>query len=482
MRIFPVIILALVVLSGLALAEPQVPSPSGPAQQQNLLQRFFDLSGWLQSISNDMNRLGEGISGLAMALVLLGFVYSVVQGILGGGLEAIKGAFVRLAVVGLLLSFSTSGFVGNTLEGALNAAREWGTDSVANTLLDAGDNLDALAMRVVPFMGVVGALKIMTAKTAENAAKNAATRSVASGTSAGAAKVLQYLNWTTLLLIPLMLFFFILTVVASFTVEVGVALFPLAVALLVFPRGSAADWIGKWVAAVMGAILIVILLPVGFRAAVEIGINRPVNQVNAYVDRALERMREVKRKNEETLEEAKKKCRYNPLCHLEAKFNAGNAEIALALQALQTVIAAWLLGILLLLAGMGAAAYILFNIERVAMSFIGGFVATGVRQMLGTSSLGGRVYSGPGAAKTTSTVRDEPSFRMPAGQLPPPAYRMQPYYGGGSYGDYGGGSYRDDDIIEGEWRPAPPELPAAGNPRALPGPSNPRGLPGPSSD
>jgi hypothetical protein len=132
-------------------------------------------------------------------------------------------------------------------------------------------------------------------------------------------------------------------------------------------------------------------------------------------------------------------------------------------QQITIAVQAWLLGVILLLAGMAAAAYVLFNVERVAMSFVGGFVATGVRQMLGASSLGGRVYSGPSTAQT-STVRDEPSFRMPAGQLPPPAYAMQPYYGGRSYGD--------DNIIEGEWRPAPRELPAAGNPRGLPGPSS----------
>jgi len=119
-------------------------------------------------------------------------------------------------------------------------------------------------------------------------------------------------------------------------------------------------------------------------------------------------------------------------------------------------------------AGMAAAAYVLFNVERVAMSFVGGFVATGVRQMLGMSSLGGRVYGGPSAANA-STVRDEPSFRMPAGRLPPggpprpAAYEVQPY----------GRSYRDDDIIDVEWRPVPPRgLPPGGNPRGLPGPSS----------
>lgn len=480
MRIFPVIILALVVMSGLALADPpQVPPPMGTAQQQNLLQSFFDLSRWLQSISRDLARLERGISGLALALVLLGFVYGVAQGILGGGLEAIKGAFVRLAVVGLLLSLSTSGFVGNTVEGALTAAREWGTDSVAATLSDAGDSLEALAMRVVPFMGAVGALKMMTAKVAENAAGNALTRSVASGTSAGSARVLQYLNWTTLLLIPLMLFFFILIVVASFTVEVGVALFPLAAALLIFPRGSAADWFGKWVAAVMGAILIVILLPVGFKAAVEIGINRPVNQVNAYVDQALARLEAVKQKSEEALDAARQgNCGIDPLCYLGAKFDAAKTEITLALQALQTVITAWLLGVLLLLAGMAAAAYILFNVERVAMSFIGGFVATGVRQVMGTSSLGGRLYpggaggggvaAGAGGAQRTVVLPGERA--LPAGgggggaALPrPAAYEIQPY--SSSIQRY------DGDVIEGEWRPV----------RELPNPS-PRGLPPASSE
>lgn len=459
-----ILVLLLLLLAGMGLADqPQIP-PANTAQQENLFRTFFDINRWLQSISRDVTRLEVGISKLALALVMLGFVYGIVQGIVGGGLEAIKGTFVRLAVVGLLLSLWSSGFVGNTLDRAMTAAREWGVDASANTLADAGDSLDALAMRVVPFMGAVGAIKIMTAKTAENIAENATTRTVASGTSAGASKVMQYLNWATLLLIPFMLFFFILIVVASFTVEIGVALFPLAVAMLIFPKGGAADWFGKWIAAVVGALLIVLLLPIGFKAAVEMGINRPVNQVNAYVEQALERIEAQKEAGLEVVVDAIGDCgMLDVKCTLGNNLKAFTIQANAVVQQITTAVQAWLLGVILLLAGMAAAAYVLFNVERVAMSFVGGFVATGVRQMLGASSLGGRVYSGPSTAKT-STVRDEPSFRMPAGQLPPPAYAMQPYYGGRSYGD--------DNIIEGEWRPAPRELPAAGNPRGLPGPSS----------
>ena len=476
-----VLVLLALLLAGMGLAEePQIP-PANTAQQESLFRAFFDINRWLQSISRDVDRLGAGISGLALALVLLGFVYGIVQGIVGGGLEAIKGAFVRLAVVGLLLSLWTSGFVGDTLDRAMMAAREWGVDASANTLAEAADSLDALAMRIVPFMGAVGAIKLMTAKTAESAAKGAATRTVASGTSAGASKVMQYLNWATLLLIPFMLFFFILIVVASFTVEIGVALFPLAAALLIFPKGSAADWFGRWIGAVVGALLIVLLLPIGFRAAVEMGINRPVNQVNAYVEQALGRIEAQKEVGLDAVLYALDNCRaWDMACRLDQTLQSVRIRLDALWQQITTAVQAWLLGVVLLLAGMAAAAYVLFNVERVAMSFVGGFVATGVRQVLGTSSLGGRVYGGPSAANT-STVRDEPSFRMPAGRLPrPAAYEVQPY---------GGRGYGDDDIIEGEWRPAPPELPAgrnprglpAGNPRGLP-PGNPRGLPGPSSE
>jgi hypothetical protein len=486
-----VLVLLVLLLAGMGLADqPQIP-PANTAQQESLFRTFFDINRWLQSISRDVARLEAGISGLALALVLLGFVYGIVQGIAGGGLEAIKGAFVRLAVVGLLLSLWNSGFVGNTLDRAMMAAREWGVDASANTLADAGDSLDALAMRIVPFMGAVGAIKLMAAKVAENAAKNVTTRTVASGMSAGASKVMQYLNWATLLLIPFMLFFFILIVVASFTVEIGVALFPLAAALLIFPKGSAADWFGKWIGAVVGALLIVLLLPIGFKAAVEMGINRPVNQVNAYVEQALGRIEAQKEAGLDAVLYALDNCRvWDAVCRLDQTLQSLRIRLEAVWQQITTAVQAWLLGVILLVAGMAAAAYVLFNVERVAMSFVGGLVATGVRQMLGTSSLGGRVYGGLSAANA-STVRDEPSFRMPAGRLPPggppgglprpAAYEVQPYYGGRGYGD--------DDIIEGEWRPAPPELPAAGNPRALPAgnprglpPGNPRGLPGPSSD
>ena len=477
-RILPLLVLILALVAGLALAEdPQIPPPSGTAQQQSLLQNFFNLSRWLQSISGDMNRLAGGISGLALALVMLGFVYGIVQGIVGGGLEAIKGAFVRLAIVALLLSLWNSGFVGGTLDRAMNAAREWGTDSIAATLSEAADNLDTLAMRVVPFIGAVGALKVMTARTAENAAKNAAARTLASGTSAGSSKVLQYLNWATLLLLPMMLFFFILIVVASFTVEVGVALFPLAAALLIFPKGTAADWFGRWVAAVMGALLIVILLPVGFKTAVDLGVNRPVYQVNTYVDQAMDRLEAVKQRSEETLEAAKEKenCGIDPLCALGAKFEAAKTEALVQLKKLQTVIVAWLLGVILMLSGMAAAAYILFNVERVAMSFIGGFVATGVRQVMGTASLGGRIYSGAPAARAAGgeggaagAQGGTPSQPVAAQTIHPRpvAYDIQPYYGGG---------YRSQgEVIEGEWRQV--------SGRELPPPSAPRALPAPSSE
>jgi hypothetical protein len=276
------------------------------------------------------------------------------------------------------------------------------------------------------------------------------------------------MNWATLLLIPLMLFFFILIVVASFTAQVGVALFPLAAALLVFPKGAAADWFGRWVAAVMGALLIVILLPIGFKAAVEIGINRPVYLVNNYVDQALLRMVAVKEKSDAVLEAAKKEenCGINPLCVVAEKIDAVKNELTLALKALQTVVTAWLLTVVLLLVGMAAAAYILFNIERVAMSFIGGFVATGVRGMLGTASLGGRMYTSGGvgraAAAGAAGAAPSPSPSPEPIRLEPRprVYDIQPYYGGG---------YRSrGEVIEGEWKVAR-ELP---NPptRALPAP------------
>jgi len=403
-RILP-FVLALLLLTGLALAEePQIPPPGGTAQQQNLFQTFFDLSRWLQSISRDIARLEVGISGLASALVMLGFVYGIVGGIMGGGLEAIKGTFVRLAVTGLLLSLWNSGFIGNTVDRAMTAAREWGTDSSAATLSEAADNLDTLALRVMPFMGAVGALKTFAARTAKEVAETSArTATIASATSAGAAKVLSYLNWATLLLIPMMLFFFILIVVASFTVEVGVALFPLAAALLIFPRGSAADWFGRWVAAVVGALLIVILLPIGFKAAVDLGVNRPVYQVNAYVEQAFASIEAMKEQGADVLEEAAEAgCSIMDVnCAISQRVKQFADELSTTLQKIAVGLQAWLLGVILMLAGMAAAAYILFNVERVAMSFIGGFVATGVRQVMGMSPGLGRVY-GSGSRRASA--------------------------------------------------------------------------------
>ncbi|MER3556253.1 MAG: hypothetical protein C4331_18455, partial [Meiothermus sp.] len=392
--VLPLLVLVLVLLAGLALAEPPQVPPNDVTELRGIFKAFFDLSLWLKSISGDVDKLKGSVSGLVLALVMLGFVYSIVQGIAGGGLEAIKGAFVRLAVVGLLLSLSNSGFVGNTLDGAMEAAREWSTGSATDTLSQAAENLDTLALRVVPFMGAVGAVKVISSTATKEAIKNE-TKTVASGMASGSTKILQYLNWTALLLIPMLLFFFIIIVVASFTVKVGVGLFPLAAALLIFPRGAAVDWFGRWVAMVMGALLLVILLPIGFKASVDMGINRPVYQVNAYVDAGMEAVESQKEANLQDLSEKLPDCGINMECRLENFVSQKWTEVKSVAKKIGIAVLAWFMGVIFLVMGTAAGAYILFNVERVALGFIGGFVASGVRQMLGRAEgIGGQVVPG----------------------------------------------------------------------------------------
>jgi hypothetical protein len=189
----------------------------------------------------------------------------------------------------------------------------------------------------------------------------------------------------------------------------------------------------------------------------------------------------VKEKSDAVLEEAKKEadCGINPLCAIPAKLEAVKNELMLALQALQTVVTAWLLGVLLLVVGMAAAGYILFNLERVAMSFIGGFVASGVRQVMGRASLGGRMYTGGGVGRAAAAGAAGAAAASPEAipiNARPVVYDMQPYYGGG---------YRSGgEVIEGEWRTVrelpykpsralPPSSGSGGTPPALPpGPSD----------
>jgi hypothetical protein len=481
------ILFLMVVMAGFALAlDPVTPPATGTAQQQGLFSTFFNLNEWLRRMAADFDRLEAGALWLGLALVLVGFLYGILQGVVSGGLEAIKGTFVRLAVVALLLHLGTLGFIGNTVTGAMDAARTWSTDRAAGALSEAANNLDTLAMRMLPFMGALTAIRGFSAKTADKAIQTSArTANAVNVLGTGASKALSYINWAMLLIIPMLLFFFVILVVASFTIAVGLALYPLIVALLIFPRGAAADWFGKWVAAIVGALLIVILLPLGFSAAVDLGINRPVYTVNDHVDQALDQIRTFQQEHRANIQQMVDN---NVICegagighglcvNLVAGFHNAKAQLGAVLQQVGLAVQMWLLGIVLMLAGMAAAAYVLFSIERVVMSFVGGFVATGVRNMMGAAG-GGRLV--PGGQASTVTPATAPPGMPPAGPLAtipsngpqggsaqpvyprPVAYDIQPAYGG-----------RGGDIIEGKYRQI--------SGREL-GPGESRGLPPPRSE
>lgn len=387
---------ALLILLGPTLAQGEGGQGSEEVPKgglSNFFNEIFDIQNWLTSVKNQLGQLEGAIVGLALALVMLGFVYGIIQGIMGGGFDALRGTFVRLAIVGLLLSLHTNSFIKNTFRDAMSNARNWSNSSAVQSLLDAGDELNALAQRIVPLMGVFGAIKYISAKTAMNTAKSGAKRTLASGIESGSGKIIQYLNWAALLLVPMVLFYFVIIVLANFTLEVGMILFPLAAAMLIFPRASAADWFGKWVATVSGAFIIVILLPIGFGTAVQMGIERPVHLVNDYVSEKLAEIRENIQETSAEIEKTIKECSvFDILCSIDKRLDQAGLWLKAAASAIGVAIQAWLLSVILMLTGMLAGAYILFNIEKIAVSFIGGFVAQGVRSMLGRASIGGRIY------------------------------------------------------------------------------------------
>lgn len=499
--LFTLLIFLAAVSLSFVFATPQTPAQ---AQMSTMFERFFDLSTWLTGVQNTLRTLTGPITNIAIAIVLLGFAIAVLGAILGAGMAALQGALVRLGIIAVLL-YLGSGVgdnwlntpLANALTQTLQGVQRWSTQQVGAHLTRSADNLNTLAARVVPFAVGINALKSHAQRNAARPQTQPAVTPAQGGQTAnpqptagqrpneraapGLARTMQYLTWATTLIIPLLLFYFIIMVVASFTIAVGLLIFPLVVAMLIFPKGAAADWFGKWVAAVVGALFIIILLPVVFGTAIDLGINRPVQEVNRQTDAAIQSIWDdpyIRAEGERLLRElgGDRGTGAQLLAVPQmAAFVANHAD-----RVLQTVghtIQMFFLGVLLMLAGMAAAAYVVFNVERVAMSFIGGFVAQGTRGLMGTSVVPG--IGGGGSGRTFPTPPSSGGNSSPPGGQPPglPSptprgpYDIQPAYGGGGPG--GGGSAgprssRDDAITVEYWEVKPtPELGPGKTPPAL---------------
>lgn len=460
---------------------PTYSQPEPPAFVKNILKYLTDLGGWLQVLQTDFGALFNALKTVTYPLVLLGLVVSAVRAILLGGLGELQAGLLRVGLAALFLSLGPT--VERTTRDVWSGLYQWGGTKMETTIQDASQYADKVASLIVPFAGLAMAAKHAALKGAEGALKNAGSKAMKEA-GEQVQKALNYVNAAVLLFIPIVIFYYVLQILTSFILEAGLALYPLAAATIALPGGTGGLWMSRWVQTVLGTLMVVAVLPIGFRGAIEVAFIRPANTLSTVMEDTINWVQSWVDYGDQQLEQVKqqdKTCSWNPTTWgqcmekfknwLEEKVDQLWDQVAVLIGGIWGYVKGVIIGGLVMLIGMIAGAYILFNVERMILAYIGGVVMGGINRLVGTAYTPIPLEGGGGRATPASPPP------LQARLVPQPAL---PSGGGRPALPSGGGG----DVVDVEWRPVvdpglPPPAPSLPPPTPGLPPPPPSSLPPP---
>lgn len=341
-----------------------------------------DATDWLSRTYAFVGRLGlrAGTENLAWALAFLFFMLGITRATYFGSVTELAAVFGRLFLVLALLT-GTSGvqtFMQDTWRNAYGWSSSVWAEDLDGKLLEASAKASLL---VAPFTAITGVVGIGLKHAAATTAKAGFKKVAAQGAMSTTGRAAGYLNGIMFLLAPMLGFYSILIYASGLLVLLAHLFFPLCAAALLLPGGV--SWLSKLAGAFVAAVFTVILLPLIFSIAIDLGLVLP-----------LERMAETWQKTVELWNGGVAALRppsgwetLNP-AKMWDWFN-GLGESWKLIGSVANFVMGWLLSVLAVIVGMLAGAYLLLNAERYVGMFIGVFGRTGgipgVRGGRGTS-------------------------------------------------------------------------------------------------
>ncbi len=354
------------------------------------------------------------VETLAYSLAAMLFAYGMIRAIwYGRGSELAVLAGRTLLVVALMAMLPTlRSVVFNSWTSVYTwSSGIWGTSGggTFDRLLSASED----TKNILPSF-LASSYAVQSASTGQY---DATTEGLAAEEPSDAATTLsKVVTWVAGVIFTVMLpvLFGVYTVVifvSGMTVLIGLVLLPLAAVFLLMPGGSAVSWLGAWLRMNLGALFVVVFLPVAVSIVVELGIAQPLEHTNeamqqsvdsfngavTSLDGAFQDLRDAVGQTgplpgdaQATLERAR-----------QAFYTAGEQ----ALRGVFGVLLGWLFGILTILVGFMMGLFLLLRMERYVMGFMGGLASgVGGPGFLGRALLYKALRSGGGGAAQISTA------------------------------------------------------------------------------
>jgi hypothetical protein len=235
---------------------------------------------WLDSIWKQIGpdglNLPASMKNLGIILLITGVVWSGIKIASNGAGMELKDFLIRLLIACALVFSSES--IGDSLRSTWVSAYKWGRDTVAaKAIKDTVSSVTALAAAstavgvvAAAAPGVLEAVKVGFGKNPIEAINDAKTEMAKSLEILG--KIVQFILGA---LATLFGSYYLVSIMSGFTVLVAALLLPLSGAMVIFPGGAVNQWFGNWFKSVTGAMVMVMIMPIIFTAALNFGFIQP---------------------------------------------------------------------------------------------------------------------------------------------------------------------------------------------------------------
>jgi hypothetical protein len=255
---------------------------------------IVDPDKWLTDVWTQVTdaNLPEVVRGLGIALLILGAVWSGLRIASLGASSELQSFFVRLAIATALVFGGVQ--IGNEVRGLWTSGYKWGTANFTEkTTTKANEELTNLRNTMIGLSAGILAAPIIIegGKTILGKDSGEAMKDAKEGVLKNGNIILELVKYVVGGLAAIITTQYMIVIVTGFAVILSSVLIPLSGVMVLFPGPAMQMWFSMWFRATSGAILIVMLSPIAFSAALTLGFIEPAKNYNTALSKSAEQFK-----------------------------------------------------------------------------------------------------------------------------------------------------------------------------------------------
>ncbi len=407
---------------------------------------MVDPTKWINSV---WTKIGPGSAidlpgamfKLGVVLLIMGIVWSGMKIASSGSGMELKDFMIRLLLASALVFGGNQ--AGDWLRTTWTYTYEWGKENIAKTAIDEAASEITLLAGATATIGLFAAsapvaLEVINVGTGKNPgeaikdAKESVTKSIATVGS-----IIQFILGALSAIVGT---YYTVVLVSGFTLLIASVLIPLSGAMVIFAGGASNQWFSLWFRSVSGSLIMVLLIPVVFAAALDFGFVQPAKNFTSALSKAANTAQSGLDKIGQAADDLSKG---NVVGAIQNTYGGITSQI----QAVGDAISASTLGlaasIIMLIIGIIFSVVIVYAAQNQIMGFIGGTFSGGKeggaagQQAMG--SVGGAIGSVAGTAGSLAVGAAVTTANAFTGGAASQAISVARQAGGGDSGSSPGG-------------------------------------------